>query len=275
MIPANKTSVLKIVLLFVGSIIAIRFIQNLVLENLFSEGTLSYETDNLVRTGFNILYVLLAYFLIKKYQLFGLAGLKSPKLKNWYFLLFPLYIALLNIPDDGEVLYAEIPAIKYILLAIYVFSVGVSEEYLLRGFLQSFLLKHYGTTKKGIVFSVIGAAFIFGLLHLLNFDKGLYGEIGQVCFATFIGVMFGAILLRTQKLYPLIIIHAIIDFVAKLDDLTPLSTLVEETAKTPAGIGDTIVIILLTLPCFIYGLILLRKFSTEDLKKLQNYSLVK
>lgn len=261
-----KTSVLIIaVALFM---IGLRVIQTFCLDHVESIEKNSFIGTYLIKSGFNFIYVLGAYWGIKKYQLITLGGLGKAPLKNWWLLLFPLYLVVLNFDTDLD--FSSIPASRYAALALYTLSIGFSEEYLLRSFLQSGLLKRYGITKKGIVWSVVGAALVFGLLHLVKFDKGLFGEIGQVCFATFIGVMFGAILLRTHKIWPLVIIHALIDYAAKIDEL-PIVNEISETTKevtesTGNEIGGLIAIVLITLPCLIYGLVLLKKVTVEDIE---------
>ena len=264
-LPKTSILVISVALFMVG----LRIIQTFCLDYVESIEKDSFNGTYLIKSGFNFIYVLGAYWGIKKYQLTTLGGLGTSSFKNWWLLLFPLYLVLLNFDTDLD--FNSIPASRYATLALYTLSIGFSEEYLLRSFLQSALLKRYGSTKKGIVWSVIGAALVFGILHLIKFDKGLYGEIGQVCFATFIGVMFGAILLRTHKIWPLVLIHALIDYAAKIDELPIVREITEtvtEVSETSNGdaIGGLIGIILITIPCLIYGLVLLRKVKVEDVQ---------
>jgi membrane protease YdiL (CAAX protease family) len=263
----NQPNIITIIIALVVFMIGIRGIQTFSLKHITDIGKESLELTYLIKSGFNFIYVLGGYWAIKKYKLGTLGGLGRTRFKNGWLLLFPLYLVLLNF--DTDLNFDSIPATRYAALGLLTLSIGFSEEYLLRAFLQSEFLKRYGISKKGIIWSVLGAAFIFGLLHLVKFDKGLYGEIGQVCFATFIGVMFGAILLRTHKIWPLVMIHALIDFAAKIDELPIVEKIVESTeevAKNPdSGLSNMIAIILITIPCLIYGLLLLRKVTVEDI----------
>lgn len=257
---------LAIILLFLVGFLVFNQLRNFCMELVADGDTIAMSTKYFVISAFNILYTLVSYWLIKKYQLINLAGLGTHKLKNWFLLLFPLYIVLLNFPDPGDIDYASIPAINYIAAIVWVLSVGFSEEFMLRGFVQSLLLKFYATSKKKLVFCVIGAAIIFGLLHLVKFDKGLYGELTQVAYATFIGTMFGALLLRTHKIWPLVMLHALIDFSGNLEKFQTTETTVYIGANGTATLEDSLVIVLLLLPCFIYGLILLRKVEVKDVQ---------
>ena len=80
----------------------------------------------------------------------------------------------------------------------------------------------------------------------------------QVFFATFIGVMFGFLLVITKKIYPLIVIHTIIDFAAKLD-LTGLP--IKEKISASMSIENAILITLLASPCLLYGIFLMKKYE--------------
>ncbi|WP_299683531.1 CPBP family intramembrane glutamic endopeptidase [uncultured Dokdonia sp.] len=231
---------------------------------LIGQGITSYRSHTLFSTGVNVLMSLIAYLFIKKYHLQTLAGIHTEKVQHQWLLLYPLYLILINVLFMDEMVTDNL-LMNSILLLIYCISIGYSEELSLRGFMQSYLIKAYGHSKKGIVFSVFGAGFIFGLLHLLKFDKGIYGEVSQVFFALFIGVLFGALLLRTKRLYPLIIIHALIDFFAKLDSMGISETTTEAT-KQATSLTSAIVITLVVLPCLIFGMIMLRKVTVEEVQ---------
>ena len=78
--------------------------------------------------------------------------------------------------------------------------------------------------------------------------------------------MFGALLLRTHKIWPLIIIHGLIDLFGNLETFKLTETSVHLAPQEPQGIGNSIVVILALLPCFIYGLILLRKVNVDNIQ---------
>ena len=70
--------------------------------------------------------------------------------------------------------------------------------------------------------------------------------------------MFGALLVITKRIYPLIIIHAINDFVAKLDTTgAPIKQKIAESVS----VENAIITVLLVLPCLFYGLFLMKKFN--------------
>jgi len=243
-------------ILFVIALLLILLTREYFSHLLIENGIRSYQTHTFLSIGTNIILILISYFFIKKNGLTKFAGIKGTNLKKWYLLIFPLiYLVLLNVflMDDvnTDFLFPNI-----LILLIYSISIGFSEELSIRGFLQSHLINHFGKTKKNIVLSIFASALFFGFIHLMNFDKGMYGELSQICFATFIGVMFGVLLVITKRIYPLIIIHTVIDFVAKLDS-TGLP--IKEKISNSMSIEDAIYIALLALPCLIYGIFLMKK----------------
>ncbi|GGG31183.1 hypothetical protein GCM10011344_35140 [Dokdonia pacifica] len=257
-----KTSLIPLVA-FIAILILIISSREWTTDLLITQGITSYTSHSLFSTGVNIVMSIIAFVFIRKYQLQSLAGIRTGKVQHMWLLLYPLYLILINI-----LFMDEIPTdnlwMNILVLLIYCISIGYSEELSLRGFMQSYLIKAYGHSKKGIVFSVFGAAFIFGVLHLFKFDKGMYGEVSQVFFALFIGVLFGALLLRTKRLYPLIIIHALIDFFAKLDGMGIPKTATEVTPQS-SSLMSALITTLIVAPCLVFGIIMLRKVTVKEL----------
>ena len=263
----SKSHYLNQLAIFIAILILFLLVRNYVSIQLSNNGIVSYQAHSYFQIGANIILALISLYFIKKNKLQELAGMSKRKIKRIGLLLFPLiYLPVLNILFLDDVP-ADNILINSTILIIYCLSIGFAEELSIRGFIQSYLIKHVGTTKKGVVISVIGSAFIFGVLHLFKFDKGLYGEISQIFFAIFIGVMFGVILLLTKRIYPIIIIHAIIDFAAKLDAVgVPKKIGITKATE----LDNSILITLIVLPCLIYGLVLLKKASYDDLVTVNN-----
>ena len=260
----NLSNPFTLTVLFLLGYFSFHLLSKQIIGYLYDIGYTSIDTEHTVKLFFNLFYALVAYLFIKKYELLELAGLGKAKLKKPLFFIFPLYLAALNFLNIFEIPFDNISTKSILILAVFCLSIGYAEEYIMRGFIQSLFLKHYGLTKKGIVLSVVGTSCIFGLMHLIKFDNGLWGEISQVIFATFIGTMFGAILLRTRKIWPLVIIHGLVDFFGEIDSLSPIQKIIEEPSAE-AQVINSLVGVLVVLPCFIYGLVLLRKVNPESL----------
>ncbi|MDB2491030.1 CPBP family intramembrane metalloprotease [Flavobacteriaceae bacterium] len=261
----NKNKFWNQLAIFVIALLTILMVREYFSHQLIEKGIDSYQTHTFLSIGANLILILLSYFLIKKNGLIKIAGLKGTKLEKVYLLIFPLvFLVLLNVFLMDNI-NTDILIPNILVLLIYSISIGFAEELSIRGFLQSHLIHHFGKTKKNIILSVFASALFFGAIHLMNFDKGIYGELSQVCFATFIGVMFGFLLVITKRIYPLIIIHAIIDFVAKLDST---GIPIKEKINQSMSVENSVFIVLLALPCLIYGIFLMKKYKlTEQTEK--------
>ncbi|SEK31523.1 hypothetical protein SAMN04487910_0231 [Aquimarina amphilecti] len=248
-------------ILFVIAILTILLSREYFSDLLIEKGVDSYQIHTFLNIGSNLLLIIVSILLILKNGLSKIAGIKETKLKRWYLLLFPLvYLVLLNlllIDEINTVLLAP----NVLVFAIYALSIGFAEELSLRGFLQSYLIKHLGSTKKNIILSVLISSLFFGLLHIINFDNGFYGELSQIIYATFIGVMFGTLLVVTKRIYPLIIIHAIIDFVG---DFETIGLPVKKTVSESGSLENAILITLLISPCLLYGIFLMKKYPIQN-----------
>lgn len=247
--------ILKQIILFTFFITILLITNNFVKDYLLSNNITSYNTYLFTRIISNLLLATVSFIVAKKLNLFKLGGLSKIEPEKPWLIIFPLvFLVLLN-----GLFLDSIPSYSIsnlLMLAIYCISIGISEELSLRSVLLPLFSKYFGDNKKAQIKAVFIAALLFGLLHLIKFDKGIYGEISQVFFASFIGVMFGAILLVIKRIYPLIIIHAVIDFVAKLDSI---GKPIKEVITNPMDLGSAVLSILLTFPCLIYGIYVLKK----------------
>lgn len=117
-----------------------------------------------------------------------------------------LTLTALGIPPKGEIAFLlpqELPG--KILWVLVSFTAGYCEELIFRGYIMTrvrLLLK-----SKSWVVPTIVSAFAFGFPH---YYQGLPGFI----VITLLGVMFSLIYIRTKSLWPCIIAHFLLDFVA-------------------------------------------------------------
>jgi membrane protease YdiL (CAAX protease family) len=92
-------------------------------------------------------------------------------------------------------------------------GVGVREECIYRATLQNILAKKYANSVKGIWITVIVSSIIFGLSHVPNifFNVTPSAVLDQSISAVFVGILFGAVYLRSGNLWVLILIHTLTD----------------------------------------------------------------
>jgi len=125
---------------------------------------------------------------------------------------------------------------------------GFAEETVFRG------IPIYALHSKGYMRAAVFSSLIFGLVHLLNLLQGanLLATIGQVIFAFLIGFAFAAPLIFTGTIWPIIIFHAIQDFIA-------FWTTGGVTNTAPPTISDVVLPIIIMLPVAIYSIWLIHR----------------
>ncbi len=102
-----------------------------------------------------------------------------------------------------------------IVFTVSMLLVSINEEVWLRALVLNLLHTHFGNTKKKEWLAVIVAAFIFGMLHLINLGHmNIVNVLVQVVNAFAGGILFGAIFIRTRNIIALITIHFIVDWVS-------------------------------------------------------------
>lgn len=148
-----------------------------------------------------------------------------------------------EVNGPGQVLYAS----------AYALAIGFSEEAIFRGLFLQFLLP------RGATRAVVLSSLVFGLMHLANLMVGadLTGTLTQVIYATLIGICFAGVRLYIGSLWPLIIIHALVDFFPKL-----------ALAGVSVGSVDlvsAVIVIGIQVPFALYGAWLLRRHRRETM----------
>ena len=209
------------------------------------------------------LLFLIGYSFIRMLKVQTLAGLSKRFLWRFRYLNFvPAYLIIIALLGLSTQDLSAIAPINLMLLLIGCLMVGFAEEYLFRGLLQPLFLKKYGLRKNGIFMSILLTSFFFGVFHLLNLVKN--DNVGQVLvqvvFAIFIGFFFGVLVLKTNKLVPVAITHALINFsfsLAFLPSLKPMQDDFDETVSLAP--------IILTLPLLIIGLFIYKKLDEKEI----------
>ncbi len=217
---------------------------------------------------------ILGYSLIKKFNIFSLAGVSKKEKWNFQELnLIPVYLFVLGIMSVVTQDPSTVNLLNVLLLLVACLMVGFAEEFLFRGYIQSTLLKRFVHWDKGIFISVGLSSLCFGILHFINIftGAGLIRVMIQVVYATFIGFFFGALLLKTNKLVPIAITHGLINFFFSLPLLPSLQIMEEESID-----NVSIAPILITLPLLIAGILICRTINkTKILEKVESDSTLK
>lgn len=95
---------------------------------------------------------------------------------------------------------------------IYIIGAGVFEELFMRGIILNILIIN---CKKNRLFSIIIAASIFGISHLVNIinrTEYIVGIVSQMLYTIVMGIFFSVIYLKYNNIWPIIIIHILFNF---------------------------------------------------------------
>lgn len=251
----------------------IGFIMLLPIDKLITEPDFSsFQVEYVILAIKMLLIFSIGLVLIKRLNEKALSGIGSKY--NWsfkYLNLIPFYLFLLGIVGFINKDLSLIDFSNVVLLLIVCLLVGFAEEFVFRGYLQPVFLKKYISRKNGIFIGILFPAIFFGASHLLNLtvNDNVPQVIGQSIYAIFIGFFFGVVLVKTNKLIPLAITHGLINFFFLFGSLPSLNskteppvamTLLEQIVAAAAPL-------LIFIPLFIIGLILLRKMTKDDVQK--------
>lgn len=102
---------------------------------------------------------------------------------------------------------------------VSIVGIAIREECLYRATIQNIVAKKHANSVKGIWITVIIGAVIFGLTHSSNLLFGMdpLAVLTQVISTTFVGLLFGAVYLRSGSLWALILVHTLTDITGLAD----------------------------------------------------------
>lgn len=106
------------------------------------------------------------------------------------------------------------PMGELITFVVFVILVGLAEEIFFRGIIAESILKRFGNSVSGVIFSVILSGIIFGVVHILNFFSGqsLEESVIQAIATSMLGILLSAIYVRHRNIFGVAVLHALLDF---------------------------------------------------------------
>lgn len=153
---------------------------------------------------------LAAVFLLSRFRWWRVAGFRTPRYSPAIWCLLAPCFVLISDANTVVQWWDYLPG-RYnaLLFAIFALLVGFVEETYFRGMILRALLV------RGPWLAAIISSILFGGLHLLHLIEGqnLVATLSQAIWATALGFLFAAVALRTQSIVPLIVIHALMDFI--------------------------------------------------------------
>lgn len=155
--------------------------------------------------------------------------------------------------------------IAFLLFTLNMFMVGVGEEVLIRGLILNNMVQKWGSTRSGILKAVLLSSIIFGLFHLDNiFVIPPLTILVQIINATSAGILFAAVYIRSKNIWSVIIIHALVDWIALF--LQQCFTGTASIISLDMSVSQAILFILAgSIPPVLIGLFLLRKSKHKEI----------
>jgi len=218
---------------------------------------------------------IIAIWLMRKMQVFNINDFKFKNMGKgfflgWFNIVFAVgafFSIFMQIPEGGWI---TPDPVNLLITVLHPFvGTGMFEEILVRGLILKILLLTMGHSKKGIINACIISSAIFGFAHIVNLIHGteLLSIATQIVYATFIGVFYAALFLRTKTLWVPILLHGLTNVSLQIFNAIVSPDIMQGQAAEDA-VGGVLNILLLTLPFLIAGFILLRKVTPEDVELL-------
>jgi membrane protease YdiL (CAAX protease family) len=173
-------------------------------------------------------------------------GFRSfPRLKDLRLYWVPLF-PVLPVGAAAIIGISRMPFEEILFFLVLACLVGFVEEVVFRGLILQAL------APAGLWRAAILSSILFGMMHLLNllFGADLVATLLQAAYATAMGFGFAAVTLRTGVLWPLIVIHALIDFAGFVT--------MEGTVTSGVTSTDFVIYILYSVVFAAYGLFMMR-----------------
>jgi membrane protease YdiL (CAAX protease family) len=210
---------------------------------------------------------LLLVGLLLKLDMFKRAGFTRPSQWKAVWLVWPLGVMALlfasSLFDGSLTIDSSRPGLLVLYIAVNL-AIGFCEEVLGRGVVLSVMLQKWGHTRRGIYQAVLVSSALFGVSHIFNLITGrqpLLADLTQIIYSVFFGVIFAACFLRNNAIWPVMLMHAAVDFGGSLRHIAVEGSQIAVANNTPT---QAISALIITLPLFLYGLFVLRKVAPGE-----------
>ena len=208
--------------------------------------------------GFLLIMAVVTAIILNKLKWWRKIGFRRFEKKFIYLLVIP------SIPMIGTVLgsYKSIGMEFYIYYLLMNILVGFVEEGIYRGIMVRVLVP------KGVWKAVIISSLIFSLTHIMNALVGWNWQhvALQLCYAFAIGFGWAAFALRTGTIWPLMLIHFLIDFFSFIKS----DNLIKSLQSSQPSLEGIIYDVGLSIVFIIYGVIVTRSYIRIEIQKQNN-----
>ena len=220
----------------------------------------------------SIVVILIARHLCVVKEWFRASGTLSGLVMGWFAILYAVVMILVTaLSIQPEHWVVPKPWLLFVVIAVPL-TTGLFEEILVRGLVLNFLINKIGDSRKSIFTACWYSSVLFGVLHIFNLTSGagVIETVGKIVYATFVGMFFAAIYLRTKSLWSPIILHALVNLPDSIFGAFVSDEAIEAMAQNQVAqstqdvISTTLMQIALSIICLIIAYFLLRKKKLHD-----------
>ena len=209
---------------------------------LFNHGiTLGKYGEDAIAELFLVFFIVIILFMSGNSYVFSekKIGFFRSLLLGLPILIFSGFIFLTAIPDA----ISDFNFANFVSLLFLCVFVGLAEEFLCRAWLQNEFIERFGSSKRGIIISIILSSFVFGFMHItnaLNTTQGLFETFMQIFQALASGFLFGSIYYKTKNIWSVAFIHGFFDFALMVSSVNVLKDCVNSYTDSSAVIVSAV-----------------------------------
>ena len=193
---------------------------------------------------------------------------KKEKFINGVILACPVIISSILSLLDGIQYINHFSFSIFINIAVYSLFVGITEEFLCRGWLQNEFIERFSNDKNTVLKSILLSSLVFGSMHIVNIlgNQGLFETLLQVMNATALGFLFGCIYYKTKNIWSIIFLHAFYDFTLIISEMNVIKDCTFTIPTFTTTMVDLLSIIILMSIWLLTALLIIRKTNYPDKK---------
>ena len=212
-----------------------------------------------------------AILLMRKMQVFNINDFKFINMGKcfslgWYNFVYiagAVFFMVIQIPENSLIM----PSVAHLTITILFPFLGTAlfEELVFRGLVLKILLVTMGDSKRGIFKACIISAVIFGIVHIVNLIHAAdtLAVIAQVIYASFLGLFYAVLFLRTKTLWIPIILHGLTNLSIQI--FNAIIFIDNVPTQTEPNIIVALIPLIFAIPFIIVGLVLLKKVTPDDI----------
>ncbi len=156
---------------------------------------------------------------------------------------------------------------------LYCIFIGITEEFLFRGWIQNEFIERFGDTKANVLRSILLSSVIFGIVHITNVfvtNQNLFETILQCLNAIACGFLLGCIYYKTKNIWSVIFLHAFYDFALFLGEMNAIKECTFGAVTPKITLYNAVSLLLLTIFWLLSALIVLKNCNFPDKRETAN-----